>query len=580
MGDPQGRTCNGQRRTAADFPAGGAARGHIERHGVDLSGTVLAPKDLEHLAGLEHVRELYLPGSAFTPGAGSKLEGNTDLKVIAGMKDLERLQFSLHFLPYFNVTDAGFATFSNLTNLKELRCEQCKVDKRGLDPFVNLESLDMSYSTFGNSAMSSLEGMHNLRRLYLRDTSVTDEGIKHIAGLTKLEELDLYGVRVTDRGIAYLKDLKELRKLILLGAPITDESIPVIAGMSHLRELNLYRSRVTNSGLARLAALHELSAVDLRYSRVTAGGVDTLHAAVPACEIEFVGAAPSRTNAKAAKPSGSGDKALAAWISSLGGKTVFAGGKLREVSLAGLRIGDSQMAALSGAAGIEKLSLEATEVGDLGMQQLARLQNLRELNIGYTTVSDAGLAHLAALTGLRALRLSGTQVTGSGFAKLSGLKSLSELDLTSCPINDEGAAEIAGLAGLERLSLSGSDISNAALSSLAKLPALKSLNVGSTDISDAGLRVLGTMANSARARTELRTVYRPGSGSAAPADESQSFGCGAHADGRRRAGFDRDSARPGTVESGLHDGGCQEFRSFSRYATAGRIERGFRRHRG
>ena len=330
----------------AELPAG-----TLSVTGVDLSGTVLAPKDLEHLAGLEHVRELYLPGSAFTPGAGSKLEGNAELKVIAGMKDLERLQFSLHFLPYFNVTDAGFATFSNLTNLKELRCEQCKVDKRGLDPFVNLESLDMSYSTFGNSAMSSLEGMHNLRRLYLRDTSVTDEGLKHIAGLTRLEELDLYGVRVTDRGIAYLKDLKELRKLILLGAPITDESIPVIAGMAHLRELNLYRSRVTNSGLARLAGLHELSAVDLRYSRVTAGGVDTLRAAVPACEIEFVGAAPAQTNAKAAKPSGSGEKALAAWISSLGGKTVFAGGKLREVSLAALRIGDAQVGALAGACG-------------------------------------------------------------------------------------------------------------------------------------------------------------------------------------------------------------------------------------
>src|SRR5437588_425570 len=83
----------------------------------------------------------------------------------------------------------------------------------GLDPFVNLESLDMSYSTFGDRSMASLAGMHNLRRLYLRDTTVTDEALKNIAGLTKLEELDLYGVRITDRGIAYLKDLKELRKL-------------------------------------------------------------------------------------------------------------------------------------------------------------------------------------------------------------------------------------------------------------------------------------------------------------------------------------------------------------------------------
>ena len=51
---------------------------------AQLSGTVLDPKELEHLAGLAHVRELYLPGSAFTPGAGNKMEGNAELKVIAG----------------------------------------------------------------------------------------------------------------------------------------------------------------------------------------------------------------------------------------------------------------------------------------------------------------------------------------------------------------------------------------------------------------------------------------------------------------------------------------------------------------
>ena len=294
MGDPQGRAGHGQRRTAAHCAAGRLARGSVAGHRRrSHRHRARRPKNWSTWPAWSMSANSTFPDRPSRPGAGSKLEGNAELKVIAGMKDLERLQFSLHFLPYFNVTDAGFATFSNLTNLKELRCEQCKIDKRGLDPFVNLESLDMSYSTFGNSAMSSLAGMHNLRRLYLRDTSVTDEGLKHIAGLTKLEELDLYGVRVTDRGIAYLKDLKELRKLILLGAPITDESIPVLAGMPHLRELNLYRSRVTNSGLARLAALHELSAVDLRYSRVTAGGVDALRAAVPACEIEFVGAVPA-----------------------------------------------------------------------------------------------------------------------------------------------------------------------------------------------------------------------------------------------------------------------------------------------
>src|SRR5215475_5756206 len=94
----------------ADLP-----RADFRVTGVDLTGTILEPKELEHIAGLEHVRELYLPGSAFTPGAGSKLDGNAEMKAIAGMKGLERLQFSLHFLPYFNLTDTGFATFRGLT---------------------------------------------------------------------------------------------------------------------------------------------------------------------------------------------------------------------------------------------------------------------------------------------------------------------------------------------------------------------------------------------------------------------------------------------------------------------------------
>src|SRR4051794_20568138 len=106
------------------------------------------------------------------------------------MKELERLQFSLHCLPYFNFTDAGMANFNGITGLKELRCAQCRIAKRALDPFVNLESLDMSYSQFGNAAMESVAGMKNLRRLYLRDTSVTDGGLKYLAGLTQLEELD------------------------------------------------------------------------------------------------------------------------------------------------------------------------------------------------------------------------------------------------------------------------------------------------------------------------------------------------------------------------------------------------------
>src|SRR3954470_7752983 len=54
---------NGSRQSIAllaDLPAG-----PLRLTGVDLTGTVLEPKDLQNLEGMQSIRELYLPGSAF-----------------------------------------------------------------------------------------------------------------------------------------------------------------------------------------------------------------------------------------------------------------------------------------------------------------------------------------------------------------------------------------------------------------------------------------------------------------------------------------------------------------------------------
>ena len=147
-------TLNGGRQEIAhiaDLP-----KGDFAVTGVDLIGTIINPKDLVKISGLAGLKQLFLPGASWTPGAGSKLDENASLKYLAGLKNLELLQFSLHFLPYFNVTDKGLAEIASLTQLKELRCAQCRVQKDGLAPFVNLESLDLSYSEFGDAGMPSL----------------------------------------------------------------------------------------------------------------------------------------------------------------------------------------------------------------------------------------------------------------------------------------------------------------------------------------------------------------------------------------------------------------------------------------
>jgi hypothetical protein len=63
--------------------------GEVRIIGVDLVGTLIVPEDLEKLSRLAHLKELYLPGPIWNPGAGSRLDANEQLKHLAGLKTLE-----------------------------------------------------------------------------------------------------------------------------------------------------------------------------------------------------------------------------------------------------------------------------------------------------------------------------------------------------------------------------------------------------------------------------------------------------------------------------------------------------------
>ena len=106
--------------TLTDLPAT-----DVKVVGVDLFGTSIAPSDLSHLSGLTELRDLWLPGPSFNPGAGSKLDANDELKALAPLHKLESLHFSLHFLTNINVQDKGLAYLSGLTG-----CVRCAWPKQ------------------------------------------------------------------------------------------------------------------------------------------------------------------------------------------------------------------------------------------------------------------------------------------------------------------------------------------------------------------------------------------------------------------------------------------------------------------
>ncbi len=490
----------GQHAPLADLAAL-PPNGPILLAGVDLYGTIIEPKELVQLSGLTQIKELYLPGPSWNPGAGSRLDANEELKFLAPLHTLEKLHFSLHFLTNVNVRDKGLKNLETLGNLRELRLAQGAVKNFSFAPFTQLEALDLSYSTATDEVLKSLAGMSRLRRLNLRDTLVTDAGLAYLASIQTLEEIDLYGLKISDAGLAHLKNLKNLRKLNLLGGPITDEGVAdVLAGLPKLRELNLYRAGITNAGVSKLAVLRDLAFLDLRYTRATASGVDQLRAALPKCRIDFSGgtAQPAGKSvggaaaaAKAPAP-GAPESAIAQWITgSLHGRVESNDrGRIRALHLARTSINDSHLPILASLGALEELDLDATEIGDIGLAALARCTSLKRLKLSSTTVSDRGLTHLAALKQLEQLSLSGTLVRA--LAPLP--ETLQELDLSSTGITADALPRISALTKLRRLNLAYVDLDGAALAKAGELsPSIRAINLTGTDIGDAGLAELARL---------------------------------------------------------------------------------------
>src|SRR5512145_989617 len=53
--------------------------GELSIRGIDLYGSLIDPTELEKLSGLTGLKELYLPGPSWNPGAGSCLDANEQL---------------------------------------------------------------------------------------------------------------------------------------------------------------------------------------------------------------------------------------------------------------------------------------------------------------------------------------------------------------------------------------------------------------------------------------------------------------------------------------------------------------------
>src|SRR5262249_33082642 len=117
--------------------------GEVQITGVDLTGVVMPPGELIKLAGLKHVRDLFLPGPVWNPGGGNE-NANDVFQTLASLQTIERLYVGWHFATNINIRDEGIQALRGLTEIRDLRCSQCRLTKVDLSAFVKLQSLDLN----------------------------------------------------------------------------------------------------------------------------------------------------------------------------------------------------------------------------------------------------------------------------------------------------------------------------------------------------------------------------------------------------------------------------------------------------
>ena len=165
----------------------------------------------------------------------------------------------------------------------ELRRWATSDSLRAISKLDNLQSLDFAASRLTNDDLVHLQGLTNLKTLFLSDR-ISDTGVAHLKELTNLQWLRL-PKQVSDAGLVHLVGLTKLQLLALNGTKITDAGLANLKELTKLRHLDLRGTQITDAGLVHLKGLTSLVSLFLSETQITDAGIADLKMALPDCKI-------------------------------------------------------------------------------------------------------------------------------------------------------------------------------------------------------------------------------------------------------------------------------------------------------
>ena len=318
------------------------------------------------------------------------------------------------------IVDADFGILAvaleKIADLKKLDLRSTKITGEGLGAFGALSALielDLSGTLVTDATLGALCNYPRLQKVSANYTRVTPEGLGQLYRLESLTNLELAGAKLTKDRLNPLTKFRRVEELNLSAIAMTEADFAILENWAaDLRILNAATTGATDDALRHVAKLANLQWLELSGNKdVTDAGILKLKEFTRLTMIGLAGVGRSNkvkgklTNDSLTGLLGSKMKLTHLDVSDTA--TIFdstvveaAGDKItsiRWIKLNQTGMSDCEMEAVGKMVGLESLNLSATAVTDDGLEDLRGLVQLSDINIENAKTTEGGVNRLRAL---------------------------------------------------------------------------------------------------------------------------------------------------------------------------------------
>jgi hypothetical protein len=123
----------------------------------------------------------------------------------------------------------------------------------GKDPFAHVQTVTFVDVQVRDEDLSCTQQMFALEEIYIsQNRTFTGTGLQHLNGLDELRIVYLYDVPVTDDGLKTLPNLPNLRELYVLASCISDVGIRHLEQFRMAKVVQLGSDRLTKEAVGKL----------------------------------------------------------------------------------------------------------------------------------------------------------------------------------------------------------------------------------------------------------------------------------------------------------------------------------------